>query len=106
MNTVTPLRGPVLLLANSANWVTLGLIHSVLLLAFSGGGLVGEVKLAVLLLGFATGVSWRGEIGRAAAGICWVFRARVSPPAILEMLLRIFRARVQPSKDFRFCCWT
>ena len=34
----------------------------------SGWGLVGEVKLAVLLLGFATGVSWRGEIGRAAAG--------------------------------------
>ena len=30
----------------------------------SGWGLVGEVKLAVLLLGFATGVSWRGEIGR------------------------------------------
>ena len=33
----------------------------------SGWGLVGEVKLAVLLLGFATGVSWRGEIGRVAA---------------------------------------
>ena len=103
-------RGTVLLLANLANWVTLGSMISLLLLAFPGGGLVGEVKLAVLLLGFATGVSWRGEIGRAAAGIwkccCWVFRARVSPPAILEMLLRIFRARVQPSKDFRSsCCW-
>ena len=101
-----PSEAPVLLLANSANWVTLGSINSVLLLAFPGGGLVGEVKLAVLLLGFATGVSWRGEIGCAAGGILEMllimFRARVSPLAILEMLLRIFRAWVQPSKDFRF----
>ena len=44
----------MLLLANLANWVTLGWIISVLLLAFpGGGGLVGEVR-----------------IGRAAAGIC------------------------------------
>ena len=63
----------MLLLANSANWVTLGSIHSVLLFAFPIGGLVGEVKLAVLLLGFATGVSWRGEIGPAAARICHGF---------------------------------
>ena len=60
----------MLLLANSANWVTLGSMNFVMLLAFPGGGLVGEVRLAVLLLGFAPGVTWRGEIGRFAAGIC------------------------------------
>ena len=48
----------MLLLANSANWVTRGSIHSVLLLGFRGEGLVREVKLAVLLLGFATDVTW------------------------------------------------
>ena len=62
-----PSQVPCCCLANSANWVTGGFINSVLLLGFRGGVLVGEAKSAVLLLGFATGVSWRGEIGRVAA---------------------------------------
>ena len=45
------------------------MINSVLLLGFLGWVLGGEAKLAVLLLGFATGVTWQGEIGPGAAGI-------------------------------------
>ena len=66
-----PSQVPCCCWANSANWVTRGLINSVLLLVFLGWVLVGEAKLAVLLLGFATGVTWQGEIGPGAAGKWW-----------------------------------
>ena len=62
VNTVTPSQVPCCCWANSANWVTRGLINSVLLLGFLGWVLGGGAKLAVLLLGFATGVTWQGEI--------------------------------------------
>ena len=56
------------------------MINSVLLLGFLGWVLGGEAKLAVLLLGFATGVTWQGLL---------------SPPAILEMLLRLGGSTLQ-----------
>ena len=80
VNTVTPSQVPCCCWANSANWVTRGLINSVLLLGFLGWVLGGEAKLAVLLLGFATGVTWQGLL---------------SPPAILEMLLRLGGSTLQ-----------
>ena len=57
VNTVTPSQVPCCCWANSANWVTRGLINSVLLLGCLGWVLGGEAKLAVMLLGFATGVT-------------------------------------------------
>ena len=81
MTTVTPSQVPCCCWANSANWVTRGLINSVLLLGFLGWVLGGEAKLAVLLLGFATG------IGLAAAGKLAVL--------LLEMLLRLGGSTLQ-----------
>ena len=87
VNTVTPSQVPCCCWANSANWVTRGLINSVLLLGFLGCVLGGQAQLAVVLLGFATGVTWQGEIGPGAAGI-W-------KPAVLEMLLRLGGSTLQ-----------
>ena len=90
VNTVTPSQVPCCCWANSANWVTRGLINSVLLLGFLGWVLGWEAKLAVLLLGFATGVIWHGEIKAAEAG-------GFDPPGILAFAAGIRGAYGHPT---------